>query len=102
MANALDVVINEIAWAGTQANANAEWIELYNSTSADIDLSGWTLTATDGTPNIALSGTISAGAYFLLERSADTAISDIPADLIYTGALANTGETLQLRDAANN
>jgi lamin tail-like protein len=102
MANALDVVINEIAWAGTQANANAEWIELYNSTSADLDLSGWTLTATDGTPNIALSGTISAGAYFLLERTADTAISDIPADLIYTGALGNTGETLQLRDAANN
>jgi hypothetical protein len=102
MANALDVVINEIAWAGTQANGNAEWIELYNSSSADVDLTGWTLASTDNSPNITLSGTIPAGGYYLLERTADTAISDIPADFIYTGALTNGGETLQLRDTANN
>ena len=99
-AAALSVVINEIGWSGTQAGATAEWIELYNPGLADIPLNGWTLRAIDGTPNITLTGTIVAGGYYLLERN-DTAISDISADLIYTGALSNTVETLELRDNTN-
>ena len=99
-AAALDVVINEIAWAGTDASGSDEWIELYNPTSISINLAGWSLQADDGTPSIALSGTISAGDYFLLERTDDTTISDISADLIYTGALGNdtNAETLRLLD----
>ena len=31
---ALDVVINEIAWMGTVADGNDEWIELYNPTGS--------------------------------------------------------------------
>jgi hypothetical protein len=34
--------------------------------------------------------------YFLLERTDDDTIPDIPADLLYTGGLGNQGETLQL------
>ena len=45
-----------------------EWIELYNNTGSAVDLTGWTLKATDGTPDIALQGTIPAHGYFLLER----------------------------------
>jgi Ca2+-binding RTX toxin-like protein len=92
----LSMVINEIAWMGTQANADHEWIELYNPTGSAIDLTGWILT--DGNDiNIALSGTIAAGGYFLLERGDNTTVSNITADQIYTGALVNTGETLTLR-----
>lgn len=29
--NSSDVVINEIAWMGTIASANDEWLELYNT-----------------------------------------------------------------------
>jgi hypothetical protein len=50
-----DVVINEIAWAGTLASANDEWIELYNTTTGKADITGWTLSAADGSPAIALS-----------------------------------------------
>ncbi len=100
-AAALDVIINEIAWAGTQADANDEWIELYNPTANPIDLAGWRLEEDDGTPNIALSGTIPAGGYFLLECSLDTTVSDISADLIYTGALSNSDEILRLCDDSN-
>ena len=32
-ANLGDVVINEVAWAGSGDNSNDEWIELYNTTS---------------------------------------------------------------------
>ncbi|MGC9024294.1 MAG: lamin tail domain-containing protein [Chloroflexia bacterium] len=97
-----DVVINEVAWMGTAYDANDEWIELYNNTAAPIDLTGWTLRAADGTPNITLVGTIPAHGYFLLERTDDTTIPDIPADQTYTGALGNTGEVLTLRDAGGN
>ncbi|PIP51040.1 hypothetical protein COX11_00730, partial [Candidatus Berkelbacteria bacterium CG23_combo_of_CG06-09_8_20_14_all_41_73] len=36
--NYLNVVINEIAWMGTQAEAVDEWIELLNTTEESIDL----------------------------------------------------------------
>ena len=101
-ASALDVVINEVAWAGTEANAADEWIELGNNTDRPITLTGWTLVAADGTPDIALTGIIPAEGYFLLERTDDNTISDIPADQIYTGALSNAGETLTLRDESLN
>jgi len=94
-----DVVINEIAWMGTTIDYNDEWIELRNNTSADVDFTNWTLAAEDGTPLIILSGMITAGGFFLLERTDETTISDIFANQIYTGALGNTGEHLILKDA---
>jgi hypothetical protein len=97
---ALDVVLSEIAWMGTLASANDEWIELFNNTSSDIDLTGWTLAAADGTPSISLIGVIPAGGYFLLERTDDGTVPGVAADQIYTGALENTGEVLELRDGA--
>ena len=93
-----DVVISEVAWMGTTASTYDEWIELANNTGADIDLSGWTLQSADGTPAIALSGTIPAHGRFLMERTDDTTLPDLVADLIYTGALGNIGEELQLTD----
>jgi hypothetical protein len=97
-----DVVISEVAWMGTQASANDEWIELYNNTSQDISLAWWRLEAADGTPSIVLSGTIPAHGFFLLERTDDNTVSDIVADQIYTGALSNSGESLILKDPAGN
>lgn len=94
---ALDIVVNEVAWMGTTASYNDEWIELYNNTASPVDLSGWTLNAGDGTPSISLTGTIPAGGYYLLERG-DDAIPALSADQIYTGALGNDGEDLVLRD----
>ncbi|MDB4984534.1 MAG: competence protein ComEA [Patescibacteria group bacterium] len=92
------IQINEIAWMGTSTSANAEWIELYNPTSISVDLTGWKLSATDGSPNISLSGTITASGYFLLERTSDATVPGVTANQIYTGALSNSGEHLQLTD----
>ncbi len=92
------VIINEVAWAGTRASANDEWIELYNPTRRTLSLEGWHLNAVDGRPTIALHGSIPPHGYFLLERTDDTTISDIPADQIYTGSLSNAGESLYLTD----
>ena len=100
------VAVSEIAWMGSAngtdnaANARAEWIELWNSGGAAIDLAGWKLVAEDGTPSIALGGIIQPNGFFLLERE-ETAIPSITADLVYgTGhskwALHNDGENLVL------
>lgn len=96
-----DVVISEVAWMGTSTSYNDEWIELYNNTGSAINLSGWTLKATDNQPSINLTGTIPAHGYFLLERTDDTSVSGVAADLIYTGTLENGGEVLELRDNTN-
>jgi hypothetical protein len=92
------VLIHEIAWAGTTASSYDEWIELYNPSPREVNLTGWRLTAVDGSPDIQLSGVIISGGYFLLERTDDYTISDISSDIIYTGSLKNTGETLHLLD----
>ena len=87
---------------GTSGSANDEWVELYNSAGEEVDLTGWALKAVDGIPEIGLSGTISPQGYFLLERTDDTSAPDVVADLIYVGALSNTGEELGLYDSGNN
>lgn len=100
-ANDRDVIINEVSWMGTTNSSYDEWIELYNTTSDSIDLNGWTLKSTDGTPNISLSGTIQAYGYFLLERTDDTSVPGITADKIYTGSMTNGGENIELTDDSN-
>lgn len=102
---AVMVIINEIAWMGTAMSVSDEWIELYNISESPVDLSGWTLKSLTGSnpdPIIILSGIIQPLGYFLLERTNDSTISDISADQIYTGALSDGGEILELRDSAGN
>jgi hypothetical protein len=101
-AHPLDVVINEIGWMGTGASSYHEYIELYNRSGQEIDLTDWSLNAIDGTPQIALTGTIAQSGYYLLERTSDDPIQDIAADKIYTGGLEDTGETLELKDGSGS
>lgn len=87
------VSISEVAWMGSSESANYEWIELHNDGTA-ADVSGWSLT--DGMNlNIELLGIIPANSHVVLERTSD-ASAPSAAFLIYTGALVNTGATLQL------
>lgn len=96
------VRINEIAWMGSHVSHNHQWIELYNTGNESVDLSGWRLISVGSTPQIDLTGSIDANGYYLLERTSDQSVPDIPADIIYTGALVNAGEHLQLIDAQGN
>ena len=105
----LSVLINEVGWAGTAASSTDEWIELHNASSVNINLENWRLISIDGGLDITLSGNIAAGGYYLLERTDDNTVSDIAADLIYSGTLSNDGEYLKLLspdgkviDTANN
>lgn len=42
------VVINEIAWSGTNASSNDQWVELYNRTPYELDATRLVLSATEG------------------------------------------------------
>ena len=125
------VIINEVAWAGTAADAGDQWIELRNLGTAPVNLAGWTLQwrrtrpvapedsvwrvveltgilaaadvaacdaeAGDKTSGVVVStddpsgllwqvtydpGVESRG-YFVLERTREEAIADVPSDLLY-------------------
>ncbi|MEN3009554.1 MAG: Ig-like domain-containing protein, partial [Candidatus Bipolaricaulaceae bacterium] len=90
------VVIHEIAWAGTPASPEDQWIELRNLTDESVALTGWTLRWRKKEPKteedmiwreIRLSGVIQARGFFLLERGHDEVVRDIPADLIYPATI---------------
>jgi len=95
----LEVVINEIAWMGTESSANDEWIELYNNTTLTIDLTGWGISK-NGEEFIKLStSTILANGFYLLERTASNT-TDLVEDQVYVGVLRNDGEKLELKNAS--
>jgi hypothetical protein len=91
------VLINEVAWAGTAASAHDEWIELWNPGPDAIHLDGWVLTD-DEDIRINLVGLVPGDGFALLERTDDETVADLPAHSVYTGALADTGESLRLLD----
>lgn len=92
------IVINEIAWMGTKASSSDEWIELYNPGDEEISLEGWILKTADEGMNLPLASVIPAKGYYLIERSDDSAITDIAADLVgsFGGGLSDNGEQLIL------
>ncbi|MDO8470917.1 MAG: lamin tail domain-containing protein, partial [bacterium] len=93
------VIINEVAWMGTSASANDEWIELFNPAEQPVNLSGWRVESEDGSPVILLSGSISGHGYAVLERTNDQSAPGAKALVVYAGALENGGENLLLLDS---
>jgi competence ComEA-like helix-hairpin-helix protein len=65
------VYINEILPSPKGADETDEWIELYNSNNSDVDLSGWQVQDTEGTPTTYIfpkDSTISAYGVLVLKR----------------------------------
>ncbi|MFA6251864.1 MAG: lamin tail domain-containing protein [Candidatus Paceibacterota bacterium] len=95
-----EVVINEIAWMGQKDSYSREWIELYNTTDSDINLSGWKLKISK--TEVPLKGMIPKNSFYLLEHNNDKTILEEKADLVYKKALNNKGELLALTDKNND
>ena len=103
------IVITEImANPGTTANPVdddfGEYFEIYNTSSATVDLAGWTIKdAGSDSHVIAASGgttTIAAGTYMVLGRSKDTTKNgNVKVDYLYSKfILANTADEIILLD----
>lgn len=111
-AGLLSVLINEVAWSGTSSTKTAdEWIELYNTTGADISLNGWRLTIDKGDTEedlvtFDINDDISAGDFFLLAHESSGTydiFNDVVEDKPFTASLPNTGTVvLRLYDSHNN
>lgn len=95
------VIMNEIAWMGTEIDYRDEWIELRNETGASVDLSGWILSI-EGKKDIPLEGTIPAEGFFVVRRPDGAHTSEVPTDLFYSfgNGLTNSGEILKLKDSS--
>lgn len=97
------IIISEVAWAGTTASSNAEWVELYNASAVEIDITDWKLR--DATGEVMLVGKIAPGAFFVLADNSGVFSSIEPVvvnQISGSLGLANDGETLQLVDLLGN
>ncbi len=101
-----EIIINEIAWAGSSASASDEWLEFYNNTDSDIIFA--TTSATVGW-QIKISGknliwktiaspTISARGYYLIERNNSKPMSGVAPDAIFSldNGISNTSAKIEL------
>lgn len=94
-----DLVVSEVMADPSGTESLREWFELYNTTSAPIDLDGLTFTD-DGadafTVNNGAPLVVAAGGYFVFGRSADTSANGgVNVDYVYSGmSLANTGDEI--------
>ena len=100
------VRISEINWKGVSGNQYGEWFELENTGSTPVDLSGYTVYKAGGaTKLIALSKTIPANGFLLVERTTASSPDPVPgiadeAGSFGGGGLSNAGEHLVLLDAS--
>ena len=63
-----NIIITEVLYDAPNSDTTEEWIELYNPTSSDISIDGWSIN--DNYDSFALSGTIPAGGYLVLAKDA--------------------------------
>jgi hypothetical protein len=95
----LAVVINEIHYNPADNTSQEEFIELYNTGPAAVDLSNWAFT--DGVAYTFPAGQqIAAGGYVVIAQSPATILAEFGAASIgpYTGGLSSDGEHLELRN----
>ena len=88
-------VFNEVMYHPPGA-ADAEWIELHNKMSVNMDLSGWEISG--GVNFTFLNGTVIPADGYLVVSSNPGAIPGVSSLGPWTGSLNNGGETIRLRD----
>src|SRR3989344_5887790 len=89
---------------GDNESSNNEWIEIKNNSGRVLGLNGWQILSGDGNVKIIFKeeNKISSGELYLLERTDDNSVPDVTADMIYSGALSNSGAALKIFDADCN
>ncbi len=98
------IIISEVFYDTPGTDSQEEWIELYNNTGTDADLSGWTITDNNGTGSTYTlpNGTTILDATYLtiaVNSTGFNALYSFDAD-VYGGipALNNTGDALLLKN----
>lgn len=95
------VIISEVYYDTVGTDSKEEWIELYNPTGADVDLSGWTLSDNSRTFTLPSGTVITAGGYLVVARDSAgfTALYGYAPDVSgLTLSLSNSGDQVILSD----
>lgn len=68
-----NIIISEIAWAGSSFSSADEWIELTNMSNQSVDISGWSLSGASSEPLVFPAGSIlNSYSTFLISNYANT------------------------------
>ncbi|MCI0332813.1 MAG: lamin tail domain-containing protein [Planctomycetes bacterium] len=98
------VIINEVVY-DDESTDNREFVELYNSGGAAVDISGWVVRNSDTVAHpadnnadftIPAATVLAAGDYYVI---AQTGVPNV--DLVVVGTLENDNEGMELLDAAS-
>src|SRR5688572_5883367 len=97
------VIINEIAYDDTGSADDHEFVELYNTGPAAVDISGWTLGGRDGTTTnasavVPAATSLAPGAYYVFGNTAVV----LKNQTIAAGFLENDAEQIELWNGAIN
>ena len=95
------IIFSEIAWMGSVESSSNEWIRLKNISNSAVNLENWQIFDKAKQIKIILDieDNVEAGEIYLLERTDDNSLPNVPADRIYAGALNDTDEALYLFDS---
>ena len=100
-----EVVINEIHYnPSVGPDTDYEFLELYNTGTATVDMTNWTISDTSMSTPVTFSAQIQAGGYVVIAQN-DSAYANLQCPVIGTGTyfgLGNSGKRLQLKDASDN
>ena len=103
-----EVIINEVAWAGSSISSSDEWIELKNTTNQDKDIAGWQITKNTGSetviatipspsdPDQPSTHIIPANDYFLIARKSQEdpeSVLDIAPNQIIASSIFSLSNT---------
>ena len=95
-----NILINEVAWMGSENDSNDEWVELKNISNDTFNISGWWLIDKDEQIkfNFPKESMVSRNGFYLLERTDDQSVPSVAADFIFKGSISNENEGLRLFD----
>ena len=98
-----DIIINEINYNSPDDVNPGDWVELYNASDSDIDLSGWIMKDNDDSHSFELpQGTVIAGLGFLILTREEALFLEIYPDLVdivvgdFDFGLSSNGDAVRL------
>lgn len=93
------VIINEVAWMGSEKSSGHEWLELKNVSGGAVTMSGWQLLNENEKLRITFpQQMVFNKGFMVLARSAANEALRLDADLAVSAALRNRNEGLRLFD----
>ncbi|MHA1303740.1 MAG: lamin tail domain-containing protein [Candidatus Heimdallarchaeaceae archaeon] len=98
-----NLLISEVLYDAPNDDTTEEWIEIYNPTTSDISIDGWSIE--DNYDSNSLTGIVPAGGFLVLAKDSDAFYNlygYYPDQAGLTLALSNSGDKLTLYDDLGN